>query len=135
MTLSQSLKKNLITTLTNGLATDEITIVDAKQRQEFTLPVLAVDVAGIESHSEVLQSVERIQMQCVFRSHAGDESETDVENMIGQIESILRDATAIVESNSGAVKIYSWIYGGSSQEWDENILDVTFSAEVLCVRI
>jgi hypothetical protein len=32
------------------------------------------------------------------------------------------------------LKTYSWVYQGSTQDWDESILEVTFSAEALCSR-
>jgi hypothetical protein len=32
------------------------------------------------------------------------------------------------------VKVYAWTYSGSMQEWDESILEVSFSIETLCSR-
>jgi hypothetical protein len=134
MTTSQRLKMSVISALDKNRPDESITVLDAKSRTEFPLPVLAVDVTAIEPHSESLQNVERITLQAVLRVHAGDSDDSDIDGWIDQIETLLTDVSLMKALATETVKAYSWIYGGSSQEWDESMLEVTFSVECLCAR-
>lgn len=132
MTTSQRIKLSLIAVL-EGIKPDEsIVIVDAKQRGELALPLIAVDVTSAIAHSEALQNVERIELTATLRVHAGDDE--DIDAWIDQIETILTDVSFMKAATSDLVKVYSWTYSGSTQEWDESILEVLFSIETLCTR-
>jgi len=132
MTTSQRIKLSLIAVLEASKPDESISVVDAKQRNELALPLLAVDVTSAAAHSEALQNVERIELTATLRVHAGDDE--DIEAWIDQIETILTDVSFMKAATSDLVKVYSWTYSGSVQEWDESILEVAFSIETLCSR-
>jgi hypothetical protein len=73
-------------------------------------------------------------MDIVLKVHAGDEDDNDVENWIADIEATLDGATDISSLSSDGITIYSWVYGGSSQEWEESVLMVNFNVECLAAR-
>ena len=132
MTTSQRIKLSLIAVLETAKPDEAITVVDAKQRVELALPLLAVDVTSAAAHSEALQNVERIELTATLRVHAGDDD--DIDGWIDQIETILTDVSFIKAATSDLVKVYAWTYSGSVQEWDESILEVSFTIETLCSR-
>jgi hypothetical protein len=132
MTTSQRIKLSLIAVLEASKPDESIAIVDAKQRGELALPLIAVDVTAATAHSEALQNVERIELTATLRVHAGDDE--DIDAWIDQIETILTDVSFMKAATSDLVKVYSWTYSGSTQEWDESILEVSFSIETLCTR-
>jgi hypothetical protein len=132
MTTSQRIKLSLIAILEASKPDESISVVDANQRNELALPLLAVDVTSATAHSEALQTVERIELTATLRIHAGDDE--DIDGWIDQIETILTDVSFMKAATSDLVKVYSWIYSGSTQEWDESVLEVTFSIETLCSR-
>ena len=132
MTTSQRIKISLIAVLEASKPDESIVIVDAKQRGELALPLIAVDVTSATAHSEALQNVERIELTATLRVHAGDDE--DIDAWIDQIETILTDVSFMKAATSDLVKVYSWTYSGSTQEWDESILEVSFNIETLCTR-
>lgn len=132
MTTSQRIKISLISVLDANKPDESIAVVDAKQRGELALPLLAVEVTAASAHSEALQNVERIELTATLRIHAGDDE--DIDPWIDQIETILTDVSFMKDATSNLVKVYSWVYSGSVQEWDESILEVSFSVETLCSR-
>lgn len=132
MTTSQRIKISLISVLDANKPDESIAVVDAKQRGELALPLLAVEVTAASAHSEALQNVERIELTATLRIHAGDDE--DIDPWIDQIETILTDVSFMKNATSNLVKVYSWVYSGSVQEWDESILEVSFSVETLCSR-
>ena len=132
MTTSQRIKLSLIAVLETAKPDEAITVVDAKQRSELALPLLSVDVTSAAAHSEALQNVERIELTATLRVHAGDDD--DIDGWIDQIETILTDVSFIKAATSDLVKVYAWTYSGSVQEWDESILEVSFTIETLCSR-
>ena len=132
MTTSQRIKLSLIAVLEASKPDESIVIVDAKQRGELALPLIAVDVTSATAHSEALQNVERIELTATLRVHAGDDE--DIDAWIDQIETILTDVSFMKAATSDLVKVYSWTYSGSTQEWDESVQEVSFSIETLCTR-
>jgi hypothetical protein len=134
MTTSQRLKLAVISAMENNKPDQSISVVDAKIRSSIELPVLAVDVTAADPHSEALQHVERISLSVILRFHAGDEEPDTIGAWVDQIESILVDTSYMKSVGIDILKTYSWFYQGSTQAWDESILEVTFSAEALCSR-
>ena len=136
MTSAQNIKESLIAHLIAHMTDEAITIIDGKQRAEISLPTLAVDCTGTEAHSTTLSMVHRASVECVLRCHVGDEPDADVSAWIDIIESILFDVSGIKEAITGNhVKAYDFVYSGSSQDWDESVLEVSFSAECLFARL
>jgi uncharacterized protein with PhoU and TrkA domain len=134
MTASQRVKQTIIDVLTEAKPSASITVVDAKQRATYALPFIAVDVVSVSSYADDLPQVQRISMDIVLKVHAGDEDDNDVENWIADIEATLDGATDISSLSSDGITIYSWVYGGSSQEWEESVLMVNFNVECLAAR-
>lgn len=132
MTTSQRIKLSLIAVLDAAKPDESIAVVDAKQRGELALPLLAVDVTATSAHSEALQNVERIELVATLRVHAGDDE--DIDAWIDQIETTLTDVSFLKAATSDLVKVYSWMYSGSVQEWDESVLEVSFTVETMCSR-
>jgi hypothetical protein len=47
----------------------------------------------------------------------------------------LNDPTSIKSILDEGIRMDHWLYQGSTQEWDESTLEVTFSAQCLVTRI
>lgn len=135
MTTSQRLKTAILSVLETNKPDESISIADAKSRAGIELPVLAVDIESAAAHSEALQVVERVRVVTTLRVHVGDEEDGTIDDWIDQVEAILADEDGIKESGDGLLRIFSFVYEGSTQNWDESILEVTFSAESLCARL
>lgn len=135
MTAARQIKAAVIAYLGECDLDADISIVDADARAEIELPTLAVAVSGMEAHSTALNMVHRAEVSITLRSHAGDETETDIQTWSDQIESALHDSSglAAVFSNAG-LTVYEWTYAGAQTEWDEATSEVTFSASVLVQR-
>lgn len=130
MTTAQRIKDALISYLQEFTPDESIAIVDARARAEIDLPTLTVDVTGSAAHSVALSMVHTATVQCVLRCHAGDESDADVPAWIDAIESLLYDVSGAKAAITGSnVLCYDFVYNGSEQEWDEALLEVTFTAD------
>lgn len=135
MTAANKIKSAIITYLDQCGLDESITIVDADSRAELALPTLAVDVSGMEAHSQALSMVHRAEVSLTLRSHTGDDAEADVLAWSDQIESALHDSSGLAAIFSdAALTVYDWTYSGAQTEWDESISEVTFSASVLVQR-
>ena len=134
MTITQRVKNVIMEILTDSVPSPSITVVDAKQRATPILPFIAVEVAGVSNYSDELPQVQRVSMDIVLSVHAGDEDDNDVENWIAEIEATLQQANDVSSQSGDGVIIYSWIYSGSRQEWDDSILQINFSVECLATR-
>ena len=134
MTITQRVKNVIMEILTDAVPSPSITVVDAKQRATPILPFIAVEVAGVSNYSDELPQVQRVSMDIVLSVHAGDEDDNDVENWIAEIEATLQQANDVSSQSGDGVIIYSWIYSGSRQEWDDSILQINFSVECLATR-
>lgn len=135
MTTSQRLKTAILSVLETNKPDESISIADAKSRAGIELPVLTVNIESVAAHSEVLQVVERVRVVTTLRVHVGDEEDGTIDDWIDQVEAILADEDGIKSSGEGLLRIFSFVYEGSTQNWDESILEVTFSAESLCARL
>lgn len=135
MTANRQIKNALIDYLTECNLDEYLTIYDAEQRAQIELPTLAVGVSGMEAHSQALSMVHRADVVITLRSHAGDDTETDVDTWSDLIESALHDSSklAAVFSNAG-LTVYEWTYAGSETTWDESTSEVAFTASVLIQR-
>lgn len=135
MTTAQRIKDALIDYLTINVPDESITVTDANARTVIEMPALAVDIQGSQAHSPALSMVNRAEVALVLRAHSGDEPEADIPAWIDQIESLLFDSSVMLDVINGSnVMIYEWIYNGSTQAWDEAVLEVSFSASVLFAR-
>lgn len=135
MTTSQRLKSGLIAYLEEIKPDADITVVDARRREEIELPTLAVEVTNATAHSVALANVHRCTVEIKLRTHAGDEDLLNVDSCVDQIESALNDPAEIKALISDEIQIDHWLYNGSTTDWDESVLEVVFEAECLCKRI
>lgn len=138
MTVTYRLKDALADYLREIRPSESIAVVDATQRAAIALPTLAAEIGDPDPHSTALAHVYRCPVEIKLRTHAGDEGDyptSEVNSWIDQIETSLNDPADVKALISDGVKIDYWLYGGSSQEWDESILETTFTAECLVSRI
>ena len=136
MTTTQRIKDSLVSYLTENSPSESITVTDATARETFTLPCLVVDIQGSAAHSAALHMVSTAEVMITLRAHTGDEPESNIAAWIDQLESLFFDQSAMVNSlNQDHVIFYDWIYNGSSQNWDESLLEVSFSAACTFGRI
>lgn len=134
MTITQQLKENLIGFLDEVKPDESIAIVDAKQREEIELPVAAIDIVSVTAHSEALPMVQRIGMNITLRVHSGDTEEARIDDWINTFETALHDDVSIVGVISDQLKVHHWLYNGSSQDWDGEIVEVVFYCDCLASR-
>jgi hypothetical protein len=135
MTATQQIKNALITYL-GGCGLTGVSIVDALQRAEFILPILAVDLPSVAAFDQTLPMVHSAEVTITLRAHSGDEAEDDVDSWVDVVESALHDRSALTDILSSAgIKVYDWTYDGSTEEWDDAILHVTFAAKCVVERI
>lgn len=135
MTTSQRLKLAVIAAIDEAKPDELISVVDSQSRSDIVLPVIAVSIDSASAFNEALQVVEEIGVTATLRVHAGDDDEETTSEWIDTIESQFSDGDQIIAAATELLHIYSWVYQGSTQQWDENILEVTFSATSLCARL
>ena len=135
MTTTQRIKDALVAYLTENTPDESIAIVDARQRAEIELPTLAVDVVGTSAHSTTLSMVTQAQVQITLRHHSGDEADADIPSWIDSLESLFFDKSRMIDVlNETNVLFYDWNYNGSTQDFDDAILQVEFTAGILFAR-
>jgi hypothetical protein len=135
MTLTHRLKNELVGYLLAVRPSTSLEVVDATQTSEMNPPTLAVEVGAPEAHSTALAHVQRCPIEIKLRLHAGDAPDYDASDWIDQIEDALDAPDNIKNVINDQLAVDYWLYGGSSQEWDESIVETTFTAECLCYRI
>ena len=135
MTTSQRLKLAVIAAIDDAKPDESISVVDSQSRSDIVLPVIAVSIDSASAFNEALQVVEEIGVTATLRFHIGDEDDEATDEWIDAIESQFSDGDQIIAAATELLRIYSWVYQGSTQQWDENILEVTFSATSLCARL
>jgi hypothetical protein len=135
MTTTQRIKDALIELLSDNKPDESISVVDARQRAEIELPVLAVDVVGAAALSTTLSMVTQAEAQITLRHHSGDEDDADIPTWIDCIESLFHDKTSMINALGGdRVIFYDWNYNGSTQDFDESVLEVSFTASIMFAR-
>jgi len=135
MTLTHRLKNELKDYLLAVRPSTSLSVVDATQALEIDPPTLGVEIGQPEAHSTALAHVQRCPVEIKMRLHAGDSADYDASDWINQIEAALDDPAQIKLLVNEGLMIDYWLYGGSSQEWDESTIETTFTAECLCFRI
>jgi hypothetical protein len=136
MTTTQRIKDALVSYLTDNSPADSILVTDANARTDLTLPCIAVDIQGSAAHSVALHMVSTADVSITLRAHTGDEPEADIAAWIDQLETLFFDQSAMVDAlNQSQVIFWDWTYNGSVQNWDEALLEVTFTAACTFGRI
>jgi hypothetical protein len=135
MTTTQQLKTALMTYL-GECDLSSLSIVDANQRAEFILPILAVDLVSAEVFNQALPMVHGAEIAITLRAHSGDEDDAEVSSWVDIVESALHDRSALTDIlSSSGIKVFDWTYDGSVEEWDDAVLHVTFTAKCVVERI
>jgi hypothetical protein len=136
MTTTQRIKDALIAYLEENKPDESIAVVDARQRDAIELPTLAVDIVGATAHSTTLSSVTQAEAQITLRHHAGDEPDADIPAWIDSLESIFFDKSRMISicGDPSQLIFYDWNYNGSTQDFDDAILEVAFTASILFAR-
>jgi hypothetical protein len=135
MTTTQRLKDSLVSYLDTNKPDAAISVVDSKQRADVNLPTLAVEVGSAEAHSVTLSHIQNCSVEFKLRTHAGDESDYDIDSWIDTIETLLCSPEAVKTATLADVQMDHWVYNGSEQEWDESTLEVSFEANCLVSRV
>jgi len=135
MTIAHRLKLSLVEYLMATRPSSDLAVVDATQAAEMDAPVLGIEVGQPEAHSVALAHVQRCPVEIRLRLHAGDAANYDANEWIGIVEEALDDPEQIKLLVGDMVRIDYWLYGGAAQEWDDSIIETTFTAECLCSRI
>jgi len=129
---TETLKSEAIRYLTAAINNPDLPVVDAKRREQLSLPSVAVDIKSVEAHSVSLQGVLRCDLSITFRTHAGDESTANVDGFQDILESAIYDPSAAKAFCNQGIRIDLWQFGGSEEDWDESALETNYTVEVLC---
>jgi hypothetical protein len=132
---TERLESNLVTYLTDVSPSDEISIVNERQRAEIELPCLSVGASSTDRYAVALPGVLKVGINITLRCHAGDEADFNVASWQDQIETLLNDPTVIKESCTDGILIQFWDFQGATTSWDESVLETVYSAECLLMRI
>jgi len=129
---TETLKSEAIRYLTAAIDDTDLPIVDAKRRVASEVPCVAVDIKSVTAHSVALQGVLRCDLAITFRTHSGDEATANVDAFQDILESAIYDPSAAKAFCNQGIRIDLWQFGGSDEDWDENVLETTYTVEVLC---
>ena len=108
-------------------------VTDSTRLEPLALPLLAVAVSGAEAHSVALPGVLRCELEITLRCHSGDTESATMDDWRDSIESALIDASAVKAHDMAGVELHHWIYQGSTDDWDGEIVATSFRAECLMV--
>ena len=135
-TITRSLTEGLVDHLSENVPDETIVVVDARRRGSVELPTIAVSVESTEPFNEALHMVQNLEVEMVLRTHVGDDDGVAVDSWVDQIESNLNDVSVVLTAiNTGELRAYDWTYEGSTQEWDESVIETSFKANAICSRI
>jgi hypothetical protein len=132
MNIQRKLKTILIDYLNQDKPDLNIEVIDAKRLDIATLPIIAVEISNESAHSQALWSVIACQVSILYRVHAGDIDQSELDNHLEQIESKLQDPNVMVQlGDENSLVFFNWLYQGSTQDWNESMIDTVFTAECL----
>lgn len=132
MNIQRTLKKILIDYLSDNKPTEDIEVVDAKRLDLATLPIMAVEVTNEAAHSQALWNVIVCQVSILYRVHAGDVEQADLDDHLTFIEQAIQDPNNIMAlGDESSLVIFNWLYQGSTQDWNDSMIDTVFNAECI----
>lgn len=131
---AQKVKGLIIEHLREYFEGEELSVVDAKAITQIELPLIAVDIVSSEAHSPALPQVYNLAVDITLRDHAGDQS-ASADGWKDSIESLTNDASGMMAiiQDQGVIP-FQWLYAGSVEEWNENIVETRFSSSLICGR-
>jgi len=132
MNIQRTLKSILIDYLTQHKPAADIEVIDAKRLDLATLPTIAVEVGNEAAHSQALWNVINCQVSILYRVHAGDVEQSELDDHLEAIEQVIQDPNEmIVLGDESSLVIFNWLYQGSTQNWNDSMIDTVFSAECI----
>jgi hypothetical protein len=133
--ISNRLKQGLVDALQGSFSdADTVAIVDAKQRADTVLPMIAVDVASATNHSSALREVQRVNLTVTLVCHYADDEPSQIQEWIDELEVILAQGKDMQELATNGIRIFDWVYVGSVEEWDEESHTTNFTVATICTR-
>ena len=132
MNIQRTLKSILIDYLSDNKPTAEIEVIDAKRLDLATLPILAVEVSNEAAHSQALWNVIVCQVSILYRVHAGDVEQSELDDHLAVIEQAIQDPNSMIAlGDESSLVIFNWLYQGSTQDWNDSMIDTVFTAECI----
>ena len=132
MNIQRTLKSILIDYLLDNKPTADIEVIDAKRLDLATLPTLAIEVTNEAAHSQALWNVIVCQVSILYRVHAGDVEQSELDEHLETIEQAIQDPNSIVSlGDESSLVIFNWLYQGSTQDWNDSMIDTVFTAECI----
>lgn len=135
MNVARRLKNKLINYLEPHKPASDIIVIDGKNLDEATLPVIAVEISSESAHSHALWNVLNCRVSILYRVHAGDVTQDTLDDHLDALEVVLQDpATIVALSDENDLTIFNWLYQGSVQDWNDSSIDTVFTAECVVTR-
>jgi hypothetical protein len=135
MNIQRRLKMLLIDHLLSQKPQVDIEVVDAKRLDEAVLPTIAVEITSENAHSQALWNVIVCQVAILYRNHAGDIDQEQLDANNDAIEQALQNPNIMLDLGSEAgLVIFNWIYQGSTQDWSDSLIDTIYSAQCIVTR-
>lgn len=135
MNVARRLKNKLIQYLEPLKPDADIIVIDGKNLDEATLPVIAVEISGESAHSHALWNVINCRVSILYRVHAGDIDQDTLDDHLDALELLFQDPAMIVSlSDESDLTIFNWLYQGSVQDWNDSSIDTVFTAECVVTR-
>jgi len=82
MNIQRQLKTILIDYLTEYKPSADIEVIDAKRLDLATLPTIAIEVTNEAAHSQALWNVIVCQVSILYRVHAGDIEQSELDDQL-----------------------------------------------------
>lgn len=132
MNIQRALKKILIDYLDQYKPTSDIEVIDAKRLDLATLPIMAVEISNESAHSQALWNVTVCQVSILYRVHAGDVEQAELDSHLTAIEQAIQDPNNMIAlGDESSLVIFNWLYQGSTQDWNDSMIDTVFTAECI----
>ena len=132
MNIQRTLKSILIDHLTQNKPAANIEVVDAKRLDLATLPTIAVEVSNESAHSQALWNVIVCQVSILYRVHAGDIEQSELDDHLEVIEQAIQNPNdMVILGDESSLVIFNWLYQGSTQDWNDSMIDTVFTAECI----
>ena len=132
MNIQRTLKSILIDYLTQNKPAANIEVVDAKRLDLATLPTIAVEVSNESAHSQALWNVIVCQVSILYRVHAGDIEQSELDDHLEVIEQAIQNPNdMVILGDESSLVIFNWLYQGSTQDWNDSMIDTVFTAECI----
>tara|TARA_B110000503_G_C7045171_1_gene369929 strand:- start:505 stop:924 length:420 start_codon:yes stop_codon:yes gene_type:complete len=135
MNVARRLKNKLIQYIEPLKPADDIIVIDGKNLDEATLPVIAIEISSESAHSYALWNVLNCRVSILYRVHAGDVDQSTLDDHLDVLEGLFESPEIIISlSDESDLTIFNWLYQGSVQEWNDSSIDTIFTAECVVTR-